>query len=250
MAHSDNESQRRRWWRGRHGSLQLRVIAVAAGIAIVSFVAWHYRYHLLWKYELSRNSFQEIRAIPGHSMPLMRPAEGWEQCRVGRMQISLPPELANSFTHTSDASLVTFEYGPRAVVLALPTDENIYRELLQSASQLCPQQQRLTWPRLRRACYQVSSEDFRWSMTPEELRWHRLCITMSRAFRLSSEGDTESFFRSDLHGFVHFVGDRGVFDWHTADGKWSGYIHFIDRSEDKDRTWIRAACQSIRILDD
>jgi hypothetical protein len=236
----------------RHGGqfrpFTLAVVALVVVLGAVALVALHYRSHLLWRYEASRLGLHDVQAIPDRPMPDSPTPDGWLRYRVGCIEFSLPPELArNRVAEKNGASPVTFQHGSRAVVVALPTDASKFSDLLKTASELCPESQRFTMPKLRRACYQASSDDFRWSMTPQEVRWHAFCITTGKLIRAKSDGHTESFSRQDLDGIIHFGGERVVFDWQSNDRRWGSYMHFIDHGDKADPTWIRAVCQSLKV---
>ena len=237
--------QRRHWGRFRPVMAVIVVLVVVLGTVVLTGL--HYRSHLLWKYEASRLGLRDIQAIPDRPMPDSQTPNDWLRCHVSCIEFSLPPELAsNRGTRKNEAPFVTFQHDSRAVIVALPTDASEFSDLLKTASELCPQSQRFTMPKLRRACYQATSDDFRWSMTPDEVRWHAFCITTSKLIRTKSDGHTESFVRQDLDGIVHIGGERFVLHWQGNDHRWGGYMHFIDHGDEIDLTWIRAVCQSLK----
>jgi hypothetical protein len=238
--------QRRLW--GRIRPFRAAIVALVVVVGIVVLAGLHYRSHLLWQYKASRLGLQDVQSVSDRPMPESPTLNGWVRCRVGCIELSLPPDLAGN--RENRASLVIFQHGSRSVVVAVPTDASDFSELLETASELCPQPQRFTMPRLRRACYQASSDDFRWSMTQDEVRWHAFCITTSKLIRPQSYGHTESLFREDLDGIIHFVGDRAVLDWQSNECSLAGYIHLIDRGDNADPTWIRAVCQSLKVLNE
>lgn len=232
-------------------ALRLFLVAIVVLLAVMAATAWHYRYHLWWLYGSSRLGLGEVQAIPDHPMPNIPTPQGWVRCRVGCVEFSLPPELAkNRAAPKNGAPIVTFQEGSRSVIVDLPRDEGELSDLLEIAAGLCPQSQRFTIPRLRRACYQASSGDFRWSMTPNEVRWHAFCIAMRKLMELIPDGYTESFFREGVEGIVHFGGERAVFEWETSDRRCGGYMHFIDRTGKVDPFWVRAVCGSLKVLNE
>jgi len=238
--------------RERHGGVfRPFLMAVLVLLAVMSVTAWHYRYHLRWLYESSHLQLRDVQAIPDHPMPKTPTPQGWVRCRVGCVTFSLPPELAkNRAAPKNGTPIVTFQQGSRSVIVDLPRDEGELSGLLEIAAGLCPQSQRFTILRLRRACYQASSGDFRWSMTPNEVRWHAFCIAMRKLMELIPDGYTESFFREGVEGIVHFGGERAVFEWESSDGRCGGYMHFIDRTGKVDPVWVRAVCGSLKVLNE
>jgi hypothetical protein len=224
----------------------LAIVALLVGLGAPLLIAARYRSHVFWKYEVSRLGLNDVQAIPDRPLPESPTPEGWVRCRVGALEFSLPPELANNrITPKNKASSVAFKHGARTVIVAFPSDANEFSDFLNTTSHLRPQAQPFTMPRLRRECYQASSDDFRWSMTPEEVRWHAFCITTRNSIGSTSQGHTESFSRDDLDGILLFGKQLGV-EWQSKNGAW-GFINFIDREEKPDPTWIRAVCQSLQI---
>jgi hypothetical protein len=237
--------RRRGWFR----PFNVAVVAIVVGSGIAVQTGWHYRSHLLWRYEASRLDVHDFEAIPDSPMPDSPAPDGWVRCRVGCIEFGLPRELAgNKVAQKNGASFVVFQHGPRTVIVTLPSDGSEYADLLSAASKLCPQSQRFTMPRLRRECYQANPDDFRWSMTPDEVRWHAFCIITGKLIRPKSGGHTESFFRQDLDGIAHFGDPRDLLDWQSCDHSHAGYMYFIDRGEKSDKTWIRAVCQSLTLV--
>jgi hypothetical protein len=248
MTCSSTGSREQRRQLGRFRLRTMVVVALVVGFGVVTLAVLHYRAHLLWRYEANRLGLQDVQAISDCPMPESPTPSGWIPCRVGCIAFSLPPELAsNPVAPKNGASFLTFQHGSRAVVVAMPTAANEFSDLLKAASELCPESQGFTMPRLRRACYQASSDDFRWSMTPDEVRWHAFCITTRKLIRPKSVGHTESLLRRDLDGIIQFGGERAVFDWQSNDRNCGGYMHFIDHNEKIDPTWIRAVCQSLKV---
>lgn len=237
--------QRRR--RGRPWLFTVGVVGLAIGIGISSLAALRYGAHLLWLCEASRQGLRDIQAIPNRPMPEKLTPNGWVPCRVGCIEFRLPPELANnSVSEKKGCPFVTFTHGSRTLAVALPTDVSEFSGLLETASKLSPQQQQFTMPRLRRACYQTRSADFRWSMTGDEVRWHAFCITTSKLLRPMLNGHTESFFHQDLDGIAHFGPDHVFFEWQSNHRPRAGYMHF-QHGDGIDRDWIRAVCQSLKL---
>lgn len=180
-------------------------------------------------------------------MPDSPTPDNWLRCRVGSIEFSLPPELANNrLIQKNNSSLVVFQHGSRSVIVALPTNGSEFSELLNTASELCPEAQKFTLPMLRRACYRSSSGDFHWSMTSKEVRWHAFCLTTRRLIRSAADGHTESFTLQDLDGIIDFGGKRVGVDWQSNDGM-CGNMVFGDRGDNVDPAWIRAVCQSLKV---
>lgn len=230
-----------------------RVIVVAVIVlGIVVLTGYYYRYHLLWQYESIHSGFADVKSIPDRPMPAAPIPDDWVTCEVGCIRFSLPPELAeNSTVQKPDGSLATFTGDARNVIVqTYDPDEfsDIFSEFVRSASTLSPQPQTFTLPRLRQACYQTSADDFRWSMTPGEARWHTFCIATTELIRTHSDGHTESFFGDDFDGFAQFHGNAVEFHWQCNRSGSGGYMHIIDRGDGEDTNWIRAICRSAHCI--
>ena len=185
-------------------------------------------------------------------MPESPTPDGWVRCRVGGIEVSVPPELANNRLTPKNVAptFAYYQHDSRLVHVSPPADSSEAPGILKTASELCPWSERFsTMPRLRHACNQVSSDDFRWSMTPSEVRWHAFCITTGRLGQLSSHGHTESLFRIDADMLIHFYhSGAAAVDWQCTDSLDGGYMNFVDRDNDLEPTWVRAVCQSLRVV--
>jgi hypothetical protein len=223
------------------------VVVFIAFLGVVVSVFFYYSSHLYFRYEASRLELHDISAIPDHPMPNSPAPGGWKRCRVDLIEFSLPPELAdNRVAPKKGESFIKFEHGSRTVIVAFPTDASEFTDFIMTASDLRPQSQHITLPQLRRECYQASSEDFRWSMTPKEVRWHAFCITTGQLMRTKSHGFTESYVSQDFDGIIDF-GDKPIyFEWQSNDRMYGNMI-FIDRKDNVDLTWIRTVCQSLKV---
>ena len=229
--------------------LQLAAVAVVIGCGI-AVSGWHYRVHLFWWWQANRSGLPAIQAIPNHPMPPAPIPSDWIRSCVGSLELSLPPELAaNRIVPNNEGAPVVFHDESRVMIVGVPEDMTDLSQLLNRATRLSPRSQPFTLPRLRLALYQVSSDDFCWSMTSEELKWHVSRITTSRLIRPDSVEHTESFSRTGLDGLADFHGHRVAFDWQSSDGL-GGYIHFRDLGGKVEPDWIRAVCQSLNVLSD
>ncbi len=248
MDSSNAGSPKRRCRWGPFGLRGKVLLALVACFALAAGAALHYRVHILWWYSVRNDGLPDVQAIPNRPMPEVSVPDGWVQCRVGRLELSLPPELADNKVAAGNGSgLFAFLSDSRGVIVNTPTDA-IGGEFVTAAGALCPASQQITsMPRLRLACYQASSSDFRWSMSPQEVQWHVFCITTGMLVRLGDEGHTEAMFREDMDGLIHFMDKRAALDLESTDGTCATYINFKENGEKIDPTWIRAVCQSLRI---
>ena len=59
----------------------------------------------------------------------------------------------------------------------------------------------------------------------------------------------ETLFRDDLDGIVHFHDNVAEFDWQCKNHPRCGLLFFKCKDKTLDLNWIRAVCQSIKVLD-
>jgi hypothetical protein len=235
---------RRRFW-GWKG-----ITTIFVFVAIAWAVAYHFRFHALWIYESNHLNLGDVTAIPNQPMPGSATPGDWVRCRANAIEVWLPPELArNMVAPKNGATAIVFKDKSKCVIVDPPSDIKTFTDLLDSADKFCPVSHRpFTLPGLRLCCYGASSNDFRWSMSPAEARWHAFRITTRRLMQSGgSEGHTESLERVGFDGIIDFKGERASFDWQSSDPPITGYVNFVDESELFDPSWIRAACQSLRV---
>ena len=104
-----------------------------------------------------------------------------------------------------------------------------------------------SFPQLSLACYQVSTRDFHWSMSAEEVRLLMLRIQLSRHVRLRNEVSVESFWGEKFNGLLRFSDSgRATFSWET--GKNGGRLLFKNRDGPVDKDVVRAICQAIEVM--
>lgn len=104
----------------------------------------------------------------------------------GSLEFHLPPKMAGNVE--TRAPFRVFHDGSKCVIVELPTGISETDEFLKTGLKLPPQGQGVSRPRLRLAWCQVSSTDFRWSMSQDEVRWHAWCIAMNALCRLEPDG--------------------------------------------------------------
>jgi hypothetical protein len=216
---------------------------------ILVLIGWYYRFHLMWLYAANHLGLASVQAVPDRPMPETPIPKDWVRCSLGRIEFSLPTELAkNKVPQKEGITVSAFRHGSRVVLVGSPSDSSDISGLLKAATHLSPQSESFTLPKLRLACYQASSNDFRWSMTPKQAGWHAFRITTSSMLRLMPGGHTESLLRKDLDAVVHFDDERAALDWQSDECKLGGYMHFMERDGKINPDWVRAICQSLKVL--
>jgi hypothetical protein len=209
-----------------------------------------YRSHLAWVIARAVDKrFADVRPIPVRSMPFADVPQDWVHCRFGSLEFALPPELAkNPEAPMTDAPLLGFYDKSRSIAVHLPTASQQSAEFFKTDLKSPPQGQGLSLVRLSLACREANPEDFRWTMSPNEVHWLAWRITIGHVIRLQSVERAETLFRDDLEAVAYFLGKRAVLDWQAKDRDIGGYIHFMHRASDGpiDPNWVRAVCHSLK----
>ena len=144
--------------------------------------------------------------------------------------------------------MFVFRHKSRAVALSPPTNQTDVAPLLLAAAGVSPTSERVvTLPRLRVACYRSDADNFRWSMTSDEDRWHTFCLATSKMVRLGSNGHVEFFHSHDIDALIHFRGTDAFFEWECTDSSWGGQMYFTDNDQDNEVDWMRLVAQSVRL---
>jgi hypothetical protein len=237
----------------RFSAAKTLLILAAAGALPLLGALLHYRAHLLWRL----GGDQSVLAIPTRTMPDTPPPEDWVECRFGPFDFTLPPELAEGARVRGDAGGAGLDAtdGSRSFVVLVPTEPQDPAEVLASLRDdlhVPPQGQGLSVTRLRLASYQADSDDFRWSMTPQEVRWHTWCIGARFILAITRPSRAEYLLRDDLEGILDFNSDGSSvsFDWETADGRYGASLAFQGDGGGTDPAWMRSVCQSMRFSED
>jgi hypothetical protein len=183
-------------------------------------------------------------------MPELPIPNDWVKRQIGRVEFRLPPELANSeIAPKRGASMFLFRHGERAVALSPPEELDGLAGLFGAAARFSATPSRVvTLPQLRLACCRAKADDFRWSMTPDEVRRHTFCVATRKVVGLDSIRRVEFYSRPDLDGILMFENGRAHFSWQCVDSMWIGDINFADKDFDHDLDWIRMVCRSVRFV--
>jgi hypothetical protein len=99
-------------------------------------------------------------------------------------------------------------------------------------------------------CYQANSDDFRWSMTAKEVRWHVFLMTQKAVMRTASDRHIETLFRINLDAIACYRDHYATFQWQSSDGQHHGDMTLIDQGKLIDPAWVRVVCRSIHLLHD
>lgn len=122
-------------------------------------------------------------------------------------------------------------------------------EMLDAATQLDPQRRTFTLPKLLVEFHRTGADNFRWSMTPEEVRWHAYCMSDGHIARLNTD-HAEFLSGPGWDGFLSIDDKRVSLSWQAVDRKAGGFIHFGGKNRNRpDLSLVRAICQSIKLAE-
>ncbi len=226
------------------------VVLATVIVVLICALLIQYRVHLFWRIALARNpELGDVRPIPIVAMPDVSVPEDWVRYRFGSLEFALPPELAKTAEPgRNGAATLFFNDQSHAMVVPLPTDSEDRIAFLQTTLTMPPEGKSLSQLELRLAWYQANPDDFRWSMSTNEVRWLVWRVIVGRLMRTKDEERAETLFRDDLEGVACFKGKVTGFFWEAKHDRIGGYITFIDGSPHApfDPTWIRAVCRSLK----
>ena len=220
--------------------LYLKLVLIASIVLSCGILLTHYRSHLSWKYVEWRENLQDIRAIPDHPMPELDIPDDWVECSLGDMTFRLPPEMTANESRKkvyngSSGSAIYFHEGRKIFVSLNPYDD--MQEFLQYSNSEKP----FSFPQWRLECFRVGADDFRWSMSPQDVQKHRYWVTMRPSFPCRS---TESFFRENFDSLLMFA-DHLTFECQSTSSAIGACILFTDNNKNFDTDVVRRVCQSI-----
>jgi hypothetical protein len=235
--------RKRRWFQFR-----LRTLFVAFTlIALVLGLVIHYRAHLAWCFAVSRLGLADVPPLPVTPMPEAKVPEDWVACRFGSIQFSLPPGFVRSVQGSPKGGMIGLRDDSHTMMISLPANQTATLDSLETDMEMPPEGQGLSMVMLRLACFQAGSDEFRWSMSPDQVRWFAWRMWIGRFMRLGSEQRAETLFRDDLEGVAYYRTGHAEFDWQAKESPTGGTIHFIDRSKGEvDPAWVRAVCRSVK----
>ncbi|NLS92756.1 MAG: hypothetical protein GXX96_11425 [Planctomycetaceae bacterium] len=234
--------QRRRWFQFRLRTLfvTFTLVALVLGLLI------HYRVHLVWCYTSSHLGLADVPPVPVTSMPEVEVPEDWVACRFGSLHLRLPRELIRNLQGSPGGGMIALRDNPRAMLIPLPAVQPDASDFLRNDLLMPPEGQELSMLMLRVACLQTGSDEFRWSMSPHEVRWFTWRMTIGRLFRTGADQHAETVIRDDLEGVVCYRSGYAEFFWQSKEGPAGGVVTLIDQSQEEvDPAWVRAVCRSV-----
>ena len=189
----------------------------------------------------------KVQRVPAGPMPTAETPGDWVRCRFGSLELELPPGLSKEFRKTITGSgIAVLEDESRAMILDLPESSEEMLRLFKEPAGAFPELRQLSPTRLRLAMHEASWDDFRWSMSRQELASHMFLVSFASLGYLASREKVETLFRDDIEGLLEVAGRLAYFQWYSTDGRAYGSISLVQKSGDIDLSWVRPVCHSLR----
>ena len=209
----------------------------------------------------------DLHPVATFEMPDAPIPKDWVKCRFASLQFSLPPELANNLEIKNHGKGLIFKDSSRTVSFIVPATTESRGSLDLEKDPLLSQLRvidpeinkmpHITLTRLQLALLPVSHDDFRWSMTPQEVQRHMLRMVVVATIRpVNKSGKAECLVynnHNNIEGILHDPGLKTMlFEWSVRDGRYEGMISFRDDADqsNSDLSWVRGICRSLEFLPD
>lgn len=221
-------------------------IAVTIGLLIAVAVAgWWWSPHIYWSYLLSRNNFK-VAPVKVAEMPLSPAPTGWFTCRVGALSFKLPASMAEDAERTlaKTPHALTITTPTRELTLLVPTEAPAEpRPALEQISALL----KCSPIQLIANSYRTGSEDFRWTMSRNELARHQLLLNLTSMFPHDQVMTVETTSNDAQEGLLVLHESRSLakYEWHLNSGRSAGFFMFNATRGELDFDELRSVCQSL-----
>jgi hypothetical protein len=165
-------------------------------------------------------------AVPTAPLPASPEPENTKLFQVGPLSVRLAPGWAQA---RGSAGPLLFRNGGRAIIISC-------EETASDPSLV----------RLQEAAYRAGRDDFRWSMSWQELADFRSLLVYKKLVCSSWVSKVETLYREDLEGLLLAGDKRASFDWVSTDGKASGTLLFSEEGPTIDLSWVRPVCTGLK----
>lgn len=216
-------------------------IAVSFGIlAVVALAVFWWWPHIYWSVQLSRNQLK-IPKVPVTDLKAPDQTSGWYDCRIGPVSFKIPPHLAENAERTSTKTSINFITPEQELTIHIPF--RISAGSIAEQGKLAAEM-KLSPMKLLAQAYSAGTDDFRWTMSRDELRKHQLFLRLASYYRITPfPMHVETRFGETVEGIL-VIGDRrqAIYTWQTRAA--GGSIGFAQKDKDLDLDWVRDLCQS------
>jgi len=170
-----------------------------------------------------------------------------EECvrvRIGAFSFEMPVSLTENFeVLRSPTQCIRFVDGEREFDLNLtPLQSSLFPPYDFGEDPKPPS------PQLYRECASVNSDEFSYSMSLDELRWHKYLVSFRQLMPQMS--DIEFCDSATISGNLLNFHPGYNFEWSSKDDKWHGAMTFVDRRDAANIDWIRHVCATFELTGD
>lgn len=234
---------RMRWFQF---SLRTMLLAVAVFALLLGLLV-RFGPHVWWRFGPASTASSKVQPVPTGPMPAAETPDDWVRCRLGSLELELPPDLAKGFRTTgNDSGCAGFKGDRRAMLISLPESSEEMVQFLKGPAAAFPELRELSPARLRLAMHEASWDDFRWTMSRQELASHTFLVELAVSARPKGTQKVETLFRDDMEGLLMVAREHADFKWYSTDRLAFGSIVFLLGSRDIDLSWVRPVCHSLR----
>ena len=227
-------------------SLRTMLLAVAVFALLLGLLVG-FGPHVWWRFGPASTASSKVQPVPTGPMPAAETPDDWVRCRLGSLEVNLPPGLAKGFRTTgSNSGVAVFQDGTRSMLLSLPESSDPMVQFFKESTAASPELRQLSPTRLQLAMYDASWDDFCWTMSRQELASHTFLVELAVLARPKNTENVETLVRDDIEGLLVVAGRYADFEWFSTDGLAFGSIVFLQGSGDLDLSWVRPACRSLR----
>jgi len=220
-------------------------IAVSIGILVaVAAAGFWWAPHIHWVYTLSRQDVK-IAPVAVKELKASGATDGWAKCRIGPLSFQLPADFAENAGRELGKSpgTVTLTEGDLELTLFIPfrvpADQKTV--LMAMADEL-----HMSMHEMIVAAYRSSTDDFRWTMSRDELLRHQKLLSLSQpnffphdrsvAVETESDGAKESV-------LIMNAAEVAMLQWKT--GAANGYLSFAHKKGKLNLETVRNVCHSL-----
>lgn len=236
--------QRSFWRRPRIRTVALSLVIVLSSAAVLC----HFRYHLLWKYK-SLTSLRTVRPIPVSPIPAVGPTSGWYRCRIGPLSLCIPADLIEHGERISVFGGLALKGDHLLIGMqAMPVlgNADFVKDVEKGFRLQFPRRKWESYAHLEAELFRASADDFRWSMSPDEVRDFTLWMTSAATGVPRDCTFVETRFDAHIEGILGFFEkeDTARFSWMLTDGTSGGLILFTSPDGRLNPDVVREICQS------
>ncbi len=238
---------------------RLRIIlTLVVMITVVGGLLGYYWPHLLWKYSKKQLDplLKRCERVSHSPMPKIDVPNDWVEHSLGDMWFRLPPD-ASFFKNTSTAESYDAEFHSENIRFLVTQSSLDIQEVLHAASRTHPEHKTFsTLSQLRLESCGVVADDFRWSMSHREVRWHIFIVSLRPLIVLPNTERIESFSERNWEGLLFVLKASEYasvpyymnFEWECTSCPTRGAIYFYPAKEEEvDIDVVRAVIQSLKV---